>query len=604
VSITSDFQQLGDVICLDLETAMAPACFEGRSKVRLLQLLCDEGECWYDLATFTDADWAELKVCLENPALTVIGQNLFFDYRCLLGCGITLRGRLEDTMIQSALLTNGLPGVSNSLEAIAKRVCGLTVDKTLQKQDWMNAELNDADLAYAMGDVRVTYQAWREMRAQIKQAGLQQVYDLECALIPAVVQVEHSGLRIDTEQAAAAIEQLEAEITESRGLFIETLDGLLIETTGTGLPRDEDGSYNLRAKDEGAIRLGTKRYAGFNVNSAQQVLVYLKLLGIEPIHPKTGKPSTDKKALSPMADLPVVSWLREYKRAEKRRSMIQAWLDKHIAADGRIHARFAPLSTGTGRFTCSAPNLQQVPRESYIRDCFVAAGGCELVVMDVKNMEMGVACAKPIADEFLMQQALRDGVDLHSLTAHLIFGVPIEEVTKDQRQRAKCTNFGLLFGSGAGGLKDYFASFGHSITIEEALQFRQAWLDAYPAMAAWHRWAKREVDKGEVRMVDGRRRWLVGDLAKPTVLLNNTVQGTAASIVKLTMVKALPQLPTGGRLVAQIHDEIIAEVPTGAGQETLAMLQRCLLAAGREVIGDSVDMLGEGDVALSWGKAK
>jgi hypothetical protein len=165
-------------------------------------------------------------------------------------------------------------------------------------------------------------------------------------------------------------------------------------------------------------------------------------------------------------------------------------------------------------------------------------------------------------------------------------------------------NFGLLFGSGAGGLKDYFASFGHSITLEEAMQFRQAWLDAYPAMAAWHRWAKREVDKGEVRMVDGRRRWLVGDLAKPTVLLNNCVQGTAASIVKLTMVKALPELPTGGRLVAQIHDEIIAEVPVGAGQETLAMLQRCLLAAGREIIGDSVDMLGEGDVALSWGQAK
>jgi DNA polymerase I-like protein with 3'-5' exonuclease and polymerase domains len=123
-------------------------------------------------------------------------------------------------------------------------------------------------------------------------------------------------------------------------------------------------------------------------------------------------------------------------------------------------------------------------------------------------------------------------------------------------------------------------------------------------MAAWHRWAKREVDRGEARMVDGRRRWLVGDLAKPTVLLNNVVQGTAASIVKSTMVKVLPQLPTGGRLVAQIHDEIIAEVPTGAGHDTLEMMQRCLLEAGREIIGDSVDMLGEGDVALSWGQAK
>jgi DNA polymerase I-like protein with 3'-5' exonuclease and polymerase domains len=604
MSITSDFEQLGTTLVLDMETAMAPACFEGRDKVRLLQLLCDEGECWYDLATFTDADWAELKVCLENPALTVIGQNIGFDFRCLLGCGITLRGRLEDTMIQSALLTNGLPGVSNSLEAIAKRVLGQAVDKTLQKQDWMAAELNDADLAYAMGDVRTTFAAWREMRAQIKQAGLQQVYDLECALIPAVVQVEHSGLRIDTNQAAAAIEQLEAEITESRGLFLETLDGLLIETTGAGLPRDEDGSYNLRAKDEGAIRLGTKRYAGFNINSAQQVLKYLNALGIEPVDPKTEKPSIDKKVLRPMADLPVVQWLLAYKRAEKRRSMIQAWLDKHIAADGRIHARFAPLSTGTGRFTCSNPNLQQVPRESYIRDCFIAAPGSELVVMDVKNMEMAVACSEPIANEFLMQQALRDGVDLHSLTAHLIFQIPIEEVTKAQRQQAKCTNFSLLFSSGANGLKDYFASFGLTITLEEAVKFRQAWLDAYPAMAAWHRWAKREVDKGEVRMVDGRRRWLVGDLAKPTVLLNNLTQGTAASIVKATMVKVFSKLPNKAKLVAQIHDEIIVEAPVGVGQDVLHLMQDCLFKAGREILGDSVDMLGEGSVALSWGAAK
>jgi len=284
--------------------------------------------------------------------------------------------------------------------------------------------------------------------------------------------------------------------------------------------------------------------------------------------------------------------------------MIQAWLDKHIAADGRIHARFAPLSTGTGRFTCSAPNLQQVPRESYIRDCFVAADGCELVVMDVKNMECGVGCSEPIANEFLMQQALREGADLHTLTAHLIFGVPIEEVTKDQRQKGKCSNFGLLFGSGAAGLKDYFASFGQSITIEEAINFRQAWLDAYPAMAAWHRWAKREVDKGEVRMVDGRRRWLVGDLAKPTVLLNNIVQGTAASIVKSTMVKVYKRLPTNARLVAQIHDEIIVESPVGAGEDILQMMKDCLLQAGREIIGDSVDMLGDGSVALSWGQAK
>lgn len=254
---------------------------------------------------------------------------------------------------------------------------------------------------------------------------------------------------------------------------------------------------------------------------------------------------------------------------------------------------------------CSSPNLQQVPRESYIRDCFVAPEGYELVVMDVKNMEMGVACCDRIADEFLMQKALRNGTDLHTLTAHLIFGVALDQVDKDQRQRAKSCNFGLLYGSGAQGLKDYFASFGNAISLEEATRFRKAWLDAYPAMAAWHQWAKTEVDRrGEVRMVDGRRRWLVGDMARPTVLLNNVVQGTAASIVKRTMVRVKDQLPEQCRLIAQVHDELICEVPEGLGEEVLDMMKTQLFEAGRQVIGSSVDMIGEGSVAKSWGQAK
>jgi DNA polymerase-1 len=234
----------------------------------------------------------------------------------------------------------------------------------------------------------------------------------------------------------------------------------------------------------------------------------------------------------------------------------------------------------------------------------VAADGHELVVMDVKNMEMAVACSAPIADERLMQQALRDQVDLHTLTGHLIFHVPIEQVGKEERQRAKSCNFGLLFGSGAPGLKDYFASFGTEISLEEATEFRGAWLKAYPAMAEWHRRAKWQADKGEVRMVDGRRRWLVGEQARPTVWLNNLVQGTAASIVKATMIRVKRTLPSHSRLIAQIHDELIVEAPIGAGEEIMQSMQDHLFAAGREILGDSVDMRGEGSVAVSWGQAK
>lgn len=224
MSIATEVMALGSPCCLDLETALAPLCFEGRSQVRLIQFFSEQGECWYDLKTFSDADWAELKEVLEQPATTWIGQNIAFDYRCLLGCGIRLQGRLQDTMIQSALLTNGLANTSNSLEAIALRQLKLSLNKELQAQDWMNADLNDADLAYAMNDVRITYRCWEEMRAQIKTARLQRVYDLECSLIPAVVEMEHTGMLVDQQQALTAIAQLEEEITASRGEFLDLLD--------------------------------------------------------------------------------------------------------------------------------------------------------------------------------------------------------------------------------------------------------------------------------------------------------------------------------------------------------------------------------------------
>ncbi len=602
MNITGDIKALGPVVCIDLETAMAPLSFQGRDHVRLLQLLSDEGECWFDLATFNGADWEELQLALERPGMTWVGQNLAYDFRCLLGCGITLAGRLEDTMVQSALLNNGLPNVSNSLEAIAKRVLGQVIDKSLQKQDWMNATLNDADLAYAMGDVRLTWAAWQEQRAQIKTAGLQKVYDLECALIPAVVEMEHSGMLLDQTQAAAAIAQLEGEIEVSRGEFLELLDSQLRELHGEGLPREPDGTYNLRAKQ--ALKRDGGAPAGFNINAPAQVLTKLNLLGIDPRDPKTGKPTTDKKVMRPLADNPVVYSLLGYKRAEKRRSMIQSWLDKNVEADGRIHARFAPLSTGTGRFSCSSPNCQQIPRESYIRDCFIAGEGNELVVMDVNAMELRVACSAPIADEKQMQAAFRDGADPHLRTASLMFGIAEEDVDKTMRQQAKGTNFGAVYGSGAGGLKDYFAGLGIALTFDEASEFLRRWKAAYPGFANWHQWCARQADKGEVRMVDGRRRWLMGEMARPTVYANNQTQGTSASIVKLTMVNVHRRLPVGARLIAQIHDELIVEAPEGTGEEILDAMKKELYLAGQQLLGDSVEMVGSGSVAKSWGSAK
>ena len=225
--LTSEIRSLGSLICCDTETALAPLSFQGRQHVRLIQFYSEQGEHWYDLKTFSDAQWDELKVVMGDPTITWIFQNALFDYRALLGCGIRIQGRIEDTLIQSALLNNGLANVGNSLEEIAMRVLKVKLNKSLQAQDWMNAELNEDDMAYAMNDVRVTYKCWEAMRADIKNARLQKVYDLECSLVPAVVEMERTGMKVDVDQALKAIAQLEAEIEESRGQFLDLLDAQL-----------------------------------------------------------------------------------------------------------------------------------------------------------------------------------------------------------------------------------------------------------------------------------------------------------------------------------------------------------------------------------------
>lgn len=227
MTLTSEIRSLGSLICCDTETALAPLSFQGRQHVRLIQFYSELGERWYDLKTFTDAQWEELRVVMEDPSITWIFQNALFDYRVLLGCGIRIQGRIEDTLIQSALLNNGLTNVGNSLEEIVMRVLKVKLNKSLQAQDWMNAELNEADMAYAMNDVRVTYKCWEAMRADIKNARLQKVYDLECSLVPAVVEMEATGMKVDVDQALKAIAQLEAEIEESRGQFLDLLDAQL-----------------------------------------------------------------------------------------------------------------------------------------------------------------------------------------------------------------------------------------------------------------------------------------------------------------------------------------------------------------------------------------
>ena len=597
----SPLQLLGTRFCLDTETALVPLCFKPR-QVRLIQFHSDAAECCFDATPFEDADWQELARFFARTDLEIYGQSLNFDVRVLAANGVFIRGRLFDTYVASNLLYNGHAKMSHSLAEIAKRELGRTVDKTLQATggatSWMEGPLTPERLQYAMGDVRITWEAAHVLHEKIAAQGLSAAYELECAIIPAVAQMEQAGIFLDGEAISETIEHYSAEADASRQCYLETLDGRLQDAGVPGLPREADGSFNTRTKSSGSVRLGTKVLAGFNINSAQQNLSYWKPLSIEPVD-DAKKPTTDRKILAKYQSDEIVRMFLYYKRVEKRLGMAQK-LTEHQDEDGRIRARFMPLTTGTGRFSSSGPNLQQVPRDPEFRCAFRAPAGRVLVQADYSAMELRVAAA--IAYEEAMLDAFNAGADIHTRSAALMFGVEEQAVTKLQRQQAKALNFGALYGSGAKGVQQYFAAIGMFIGERQARELLQQWHQAYPAFGRWHRDCQRLADAGEpVRTRIGRRRKLFGTDNRLTTQANSVVQGTSADIMKAALVEIHRQLPPKAMLLATIHDEFLIECDEVDGEAVLALTLREMEQAAVPILGTVIRITAEGAVLQSWG---
>lgn len=596
----SDLQRLGTAFCLDTETAMAPLCFQP-GQLRLVQLHNEDATLWYDVTALSRNEWKQLAAFLQRPDLEITGQALNFDYRVLFANGVTLQATLYDTMIASALYYNGLPKMSHSLAEISRRELGRVVDKTLQTNDWMNARLTAEELRYALVDVEVTWEAAKVLHERIYANGLFDVYRLECDLIPCVAQMEHRGMPVSLERLRDAEDDYLRERESFKALFLETLDSRLMDEGHPRLPREEDGSFNTRIKDSGSIRLGTKRLAGFNINSGPQVLLWWKYLNIEP-QDEDGKATTDKKVLAKMQSEELVRLYTSYRKVEKRLGMVQK-LAEHTGEDGRIRARFMPLATGTGRFSSSGPNLQQVPRDPLVRDCFRAPAGRVLVQADYAAMELRVAAA--IAEEQNMLKAFSAGEDIHAVSASSMFGVELGAVTKEQRQQAKALNFGALYGSSAQGIQNYCASIGQFISFRQASELLGRWHQAYPAFGRWHKLCKEQVDRGSpVRTRIGRRRQLKGEgnNNRVTVFANNWVQGTSADITKAAMISIHRQLPPNAWLIATIHDELILECDEADGDKVLELTLREMEAAAIPILGGICRIIAEGGVIDNWGQ--
>ena len=354
-------------------------------------------------------------------------------------------------------------------------------------------------------------------------------------------------------------------------------------------------------------------YAGapFNINSTKQLGVLLfETLGLPPVKKtKTGY-STNAEVLEKLKDShPIIPAIMDYRMLTKLNSTYAEGLLKVIGADGRIHTTFQNLVTATGRLSSSEPNLQNIPVRTdlgaEIRKMFVPREGCVLVDADYSQIELRVL--SHIADDKVMQEAFRSGQDIHTVTASQVFGVEPEQVTSLQRRHAKAVNFGIVYG-----ISEFSLSEDIGVSRWEARDYIDSYLTHYPGVRAYMKQVVIDArENGYTQTVYGRRR-SIPELTSSNfnvrqgaerIALNTPIQGTAADLIKLAMIRvdeALRREFPEARLILQVHDELIVECPEAIASQVAALVSREM----EQVADLKAPLTAEAKWGKSWYDAK
>jgi DNA polymerase I-like protein with 3'-5' exonuclease and polymerase domains len=555
---------------------------------------------------------AELRQLLEGPRPKVL-QNAAFDLNFLLGEGVVLGGPLFDTMIAAKLVNNGT-GAKNDLGSLVPRVLKCELPKELQKSNWGGEHTHEM-LVYAARDAICLPRMCGPLTEALEGARVQEgttlwdIFRLEMQALRPIALMQWNGFGFDLGEALALRESLQERADALQLVFLGRLDEAIRERhpedEGVWLPREADGSFNTREKDSGNVRLGTKRYAGFNPRSPQQMAKRFEQAGILLPPNEKGVPSLDQNLLAfQRNEEPLIDAYLTWKNSVTRVSHVEK-LIASVGSGGRIHAGYRQLGAETGRLSCAEPNLQQVPREHEFRDLFKAAPGYALVVADFSQVELRVAAE--LSGEPRMIEAYQAGRDLHTETAVLITQKDAATITKAERTSAKVANFGLLYGAGPATLqKQAVAQYGIDMPLSEAKALVEGFRSAYPVL---YEWQMREGNRttAAVFTVLGRRRMLVGFNDKYTTRINTQVQGTAGDIAKLAIARIWQCIlaePLGeARLIAMVHDEIGLEVRQGCEEKWAALLKDAMEGAGAQVC-QRVPIVAEVSIGATWAEAK
>jgi DNA polymerase I-like protein with 3'-5' exonuclease and polymerase domains len=561
----------------------------------------------------------ELKIMLEGAQPKVL-QNAAFDLNMLRAEGIVVKSPIFDTMIASKIITNGTEH-KNDLGAIAARYLNVHLPKELQTANW-GGDITEDMRGYAARDAKVLPLLVAPMKDKLKvnkvtsTVSLFDVFCLEMQALRPISYMQWHGFKFDKAQALKLKAELGLNADRLKAEFLMSLDEVLRqrhpEDESKWLPRDPDGSVNLRKKNVG--RGVNKLLAGFNPGSTQQMTKAFTDAGIilPPAKPTKGKPpepgkvSLDQNLLAFLrSDYPLINQYMTWSTADTRISCVDSLLKAAGKHGDRIHCRYMQMGTATGRLSANEPNLQQVPKEKTFRSLFIAEPGYKLICADFSQVELRVAAE--LSREERMIQAYRDGRDLHTETASSIARVAIQDVTKAMRTSAKIANFGLLYGAGAATFqRQALAQYGILYSMKECKEIVEGFRLAYPRLYEWQQEEGQSRSKAVFTRY-GRRRILLGFNDKYTVRINSQVQGTAGDIAKIAMSLLWEQLvdvsDSEARLISSVHDELVMEVREELVEDWAVTLKTCMENAGG-VVCKLVPILAEVGVGDTWADAK
>lgn len=519
-----------------------------------------------------------LKDLLETNL--VVGHNLKFDLKFLKHHFNIEPTNLFDTNIAAILISGGQKARqkgASTLETVAWDYAGIKLKKDQNLQHSFKGQaLTQEQIEYAAMDVAVLPEIHAKQQNQLKKLNLEKVFATEMSCIPATVWLELSGTPIDLEGANRLKQEIRGKLELSRLNVLTILK--------------ESGYRNLDLEGMPAV----------NLDSPAKLLKALKAIGLN-------LESTNESTLSAMKH-PVGKALKEYRKYQKLLNMFLEKLPKHInPATGRIHASFNQYGTLAGRFSCSKPNLQQLPRDKYIRALFKGNNGSKIITADYSQIELRILAVVSKEPKFI--ELFNNGGDLHKLTASLIFNKQLDFVSKEERNIAKTINFGLSYGMGGEGLQSNLKDNGIEISLDEARKYIDTFFKSYPKVKEYLDDAGRSaVRYSEIRNVAGRliKYRPSSDKSDRAAILregkNNPIQSLNADIFKGAMGRLYQRLkPHKARLINIIHDELVFEVPEEYAETASKIVKEEMEAAGKEYL-KSVPVIAEVTVGDVWQK--